>query len=471
MNSFGPRLRIICLGLLWVGGLWAQASAAGEAPCEAGVRRSLQAYCKAFAAKDVEGVLDCFSDTFSGSHYPYTKKDLRETLERLVRVSRSMSLSFEYLEFRCAGDYALVTATQTLIHEPYDQIKPEETVTTRQYQLERQDDRWRLMWDYVLLPDMPAPPAGQEYKLPQQGFALTAPRGFSYRMCQATGGVPTLVGVAGDLKKWIVIKGSDVGVTIHPEQLGDIVENEIELLFPDCRVTNKKLSEVSGLPAVMIDVECPQFRGSTWGRVALVLDRKNLLVVSVDAVDQSLGEEVRADLERALAGLHRIAKEPLASGACTLVKGGYRNPEYGLSITLPEGWEAVVGEKGALVTAKAPSGMGVIRVKVIDLLENDDAMTLIERDDKTASQIFAGYACERRLPLKVGSLVGAQSLSRFDLGDGVKIWRICFTRSRRAFFIECEAQPSEEFEKLEPAFRRAVESFSLGKPCGTGKTR
>ena len=454
--------RFLGVSLLCWGGLGLQVTRAGTAPCEEELREVLEGLARDLAAKEVEAVLSRYSDTYMGSYSPYTKEQVREVCERLGRTSQWMKLSWEYKEFHCAGDLALVIVTETFERQPLDQPQPETNVRELQIHFEKQDGQWRMLWDYELAADQSAPQAGQEYRLPHQGFALTLPEGYRYRPAKAMGAATALVGISDDLKQIISIRGNDIGIMIRPEQLGDLVENQVQLFFPDCVITGRQLSEVQGLPQVLIDVECPQFQGVLWGRTALVLDRKDILVVATDSLDGKSRAEARARLNQALAGLHRIPKTSPAT--FDLAKGRYYNKKYGLEVVLPQGWETTEVAKGKWVTAKAPCGSGTIAVGVVDLMEDVGAMSLVEKEDETTKKIVAGYCCEKRGPIEVGGLAGAQSLSRFELGDGIKRWRVCFTRGQRAYVILCDAQPVERFEKLEPEFRRTVESLRVKTP-------
>ena len=455
----------LCAGVLGLPGPAWPAGQADTAPCEDELRRALDGLAREVTAGDVEGALDCYSDTWAGTSEPFTKKDVRELLERLQRTSRSMSLSYQHREFHCAGDLAVVVTTESFRREPPDQAPAQTIERDLQIHFQKQNGRWRMLCDLELDPEASPLRAGEEYRMPQQGFAVTLPAGYRYRAAKVPWDTVSLIGVTDDLKLSLLIRAKDLGVTIRPDQLGDIATNQLGLFLPDCRTAARRPSRVKGLPAVLVDTECPGFKGVIWCRTALILDRKDLLVVSLEGRDEHLRTEALAGMDNLFATLRRIPKEPSAAGCPAPCKGPYRSDKYGMEISLPGGWKTEVREGGRFITAKAPSGAGTVMVVVVDLLEELEAGALLEKDEQTTSRIVTGFTCEKRGPIEVGGLVGAQSISRFDLGEGVKRWRAYFTRGRRAYLIVCDAQPPEEFEKLQPEFRRTIESLRVESPA------
>ncbi|UCG32345.1 MAG: hypothetical protein JSU68_11830 [Phycisphaerales bacterium] len=461
MRISGFAIKSIGFGLAWCAVLSPRWAAAGPPSGEEELRSALEGLAKATAAKDVDAALDYYSDAFAGSRPPYTKKEVRDVYEYWARASRRLSRSFKYHEFRCAGDVAMALVTETLEREPWDQNDAEVVTRELQIHLEKHGGRWRILWDYELDPDGPVLRAGDEYVMPSQGYAVTLPKGYSYHQAKTPGGAAVVVGVTDDLRKVLAVKSQTLGVRIHQEQLGDIVENQIALLYPDCAVMHKELGKVQNLPAVHLEYECPRHEGIMWARSALVMNDKNLLVVSIDGLNERDRGGAAEEIQSVLSTSRAIPREEPGRAVGTTTYGKVCCEKYGLEVDLPEGWQADVRDKGRTIRAKDPAGEGSILVAVVDLLEDTDAKGLVARDDETTARIVEDFLVEKSGPISAGGLEGAQSVSRFKLGDGVVRWRAYFRQGRRAYVIICDAQPVQAFERLEPEFRRTIQSLRV----------
>ena len=442
-------------------------AAAGPPSCEDELRSTFEGLAKATAAKDVDAALDYYSDAFAGSRPPYTRKEVRDMYEYWARASRRVSRTFEFHDSRCVGDVAMALVTETLERELWDQDEPELVTRELQLYLEKYGGRWRILWDYELDPGAPALRAGDDYVMRPQGYAVILPNGYGYYRVKDRGGGQVVMGVTDDLRKVLTIRSQVLGVRIRPEQLGDIVENQIALLYPDCDMKSKKLGKVQSLPAVFMEFECPRHEGIMWGRSALVMNDKSLLVVSMDGLDEKGRGGAAKEIGSVLSASRTIPREEPGKGGGITTCGKVCCEKYGLQVELPEGWQADVRDKGRTITAKDPAGAGSILVADVDLLEDTDAQGLVAKDDETTARIVQGFSVEKSGPIDAGGLRGAQSISRFKLGDGVKRWRAYFRQGRRAYVVICDAQPVEAFEKLEPEFRRTIESLRIepeGRP-------
>lgn len=457
--------RSIGVGLACCVVLFPHWAAAGPPSCEEELRGTLEGLAKATAAKDVDAALDYYSDAFVGSRPPYTRDAVRDMYEYWARASRRVSRSFSYHDFRCVGDLAMALVTETFEREPWDQDETEVVTRELQIHLEKYGGRWQILWDYELEPRSPALQGGDEYAMPAQGYAVTLPKGYDYRRAKVPGGAAVVVGVTDDLQKVLAVKSQTLGVRIEPEQLGDLIENQVAVLYPDCAVTHRELSKVQSLPAVHVEFECPRHERSMWARSAMVMKDKSLLVVSIDGLDEKERGGAAEEIQSVLSASRTIPRQEPGRGAGTTTSGKVCCEKYGLEVELPEGWQVDVRDKGRTIMAKDPSGEGTILVAVVDLLEDTDARGLVAKDDETTARIVEGFSVEKFGSINVAGLEGAQSISRFKLGDGVMRWRAYFRQGRRAYVVICDAQPVEAFEKLEPEFRRTVESLRV-KPEG-----
>ena len=270
-----------------------------------------------------------------------------------------------------------------------------------------------------------------------------------------------VVGLSDDLRMGLTLGAQRLPVLPEPKDLADLIENEVNLLSPQCAVTNKEIRRLKEHPAVILDNECAFYQHDSWARTIVLMDRKILLIVNVSTWDKKSRADGAVVANELLASVRRLPKSPPPPEPPELADSTYRDEEFGYEISLPKGWKATLGERGTRVFVENPTQCGTIMIFAEERLEDADAMALMAEHVDTMSKVLPGFSCRGPTALKVGPLRGAQCLSEFEFDKKVKRWRAYFTHKRRLYRIICDAQPAKDYEELKGAFRATVQSFRL----------
>jgi len=422
--------------------------------CKQELESVLQDLAQAYSDRDAERVLDFYSDYFNAPGPPFTKKGLRDDVERLMRSSSRLEVTYPDAEILCAGKLAVANVAVEFKRRPTDEDDLETENSNLQIRFEQENGQWKIDEFLPIDPHAPVPQPGVQYDIARLGFAAAMPEGFRYYNAESPFDSELVVGLSKDLKISITLSGQDMSILIEPDQLADIMANQARLYFPNCDVTRKDVQQFQDLPGVILETQCPQFERETWARTVVLMDKKTLLIASVSTWDKSgrkAGEDV---LRKLLKSVKRIPRETHETPPRPTLNEDFE-------ITLPEGWTTTRNDKGVRIHARAPSQCGTIIIFTQDLLEDEDPMALITKHDDIVEQLTRDFSCDGPRTLRIGSLRGAQSVSEFQVGQKVKRWRAYIINNRKLYAIICDAQPAEKYAQLEKDFRATVDSLRL----------
>ena len=133
-------------------------SCAEEAPdCKPELESLLKDLARAYSDRDAERVLDFYSDYFNAPGPPFTKKGLRDDVERLMRSSSRLQVTYGDAEILCAGKLAVANVAVEFKRRHTDEDDLETELLNLQIRFERENDQWKIDEFLPIDPHAPVP--------------------------------------------------------------------------------------------------------------------------------------------------------------------------------------------------------------------------------------------------------------------------------------------------------------------------
>ncbi len=378
-------------------------------------------------------------------------------------------------EVKVVGDKALVLSTWDLTGKTKATGEAWSTTLNECDLLDRRGGNWELTSLHPLDEAGATKVTEGVYQEPKAGLEATAPP--KWRMLALAGGRASALAVSPDLAatvNWLVV---DLPGTFTTEQIARTNQDAINKLLPTDGITAKDVSfgpaTLAGRPSfqseqVLVASGVPEyFAQSTMCVVGSTVYAVGASVYPAQALAGN-----RADIARAVASTKITEPQPAAlpPGAGQVEGTKYVNKTYGCEITAPEGWDTKVeqGQFKLQVSMREPGGASAISLGMIELpIASLTAEQAVKGDDSVAEKAFEQFRMIRQGETKVGDLPAYESVTQFSMAGQLRTrWRAYFVDGNRLFFLFADAAPASEWDKLEPVFRKAFQSFRLIEATG-----
>ena len=140
--------------------------------CKQELESVLQDLAQAYSDRDAERVLDFYSDYFNAPGPPFTKKGLRDDVERLMRSSSRLEVTYPDAEILCAGKLAVANVAVEFKRRPTDEDDLETENSNLQIRFEQENGQWKIDEFLPIDPHAPVPQPGVQYDIARLGFAV-----------------------------------------------------------------------------------------------------------------------------------------------------------------------------------------------------------------------------------------------------------------------------------------------------------